>query len=184
LDVSSFPSNDKSMTLVHLLESMLHEAEKEYGPRDQSWVVLGIAFEGPVPHLWFPKPGKRIIIKLSESAQNDLVRTYYQLAHECIHLLSPSGSYVVPVIEEGLATVYSERYIARELNFHYETPEPAYANAAALVRELLRTSPDAIAKLRSVEPAFTRLTEKTFVEAGVAAPIPLVKKLLSTFKND
>lgn len=91
------------------------------------------------------------------------------------HLLSPSGSSVVPVIEEGLATVNSESYIARELNYFYQTPEVPYATAAALVRD--------IAKLRSVEPAFTTLTNQTFIEAGVEAPVSLIDKLPSPLSN-
>lgn len=171
------------MTLARRLEDMLFKAEKEYGQRDQSWTLLGIEFRGAIPCIWFPKPGNGIIVRLSECALNDTVKACYQLAHECIHLLSPSGSSVVPVIEEGLATVNSESYIARELNYFYQTPEVPYATAAALVRELLSIAPDAIAKLRTVEPAFTKLTNQTFIEAGVEAPVPLIDKLLSPFSN-
>ncbi len=183
MEVSHFRSKGNSLTLARRLGDMLYKAEEEYGQRDQSWTVLGVEFEGVTPCLWFTKPGKGIVIRLSESALNNTVTACYQLAHECIHLLSPCGSPVVPVIEEGLATVYSERYIAHALSYSYNTPEVPYANAAALVRELLSIAPDAIAKLRSVEPAFTKMTEQTFIEAGVEAPTPLIEQLLSPFRN-
>lgn len=183
MEVSHFCRTGNSLTLARRLGDMLYKAEEEFGQRDQSWTVLGIEFEGSTPCLWFPKPGKGIVIKLGESALDNTVTACYQLAHECIHLLSPCGSSVVPVIEEGLATVYSESYIAHALSYQYNTPEVPYANAAALVRELLSIAPGAIAKLRSVEPAFTKLTEQTFVEAGVEAPTSLIAKLLSPFRN-
>ena len=55
-------------------------------------------------------------------------------------------------------------------------------DAAARVRELLQLEPDAIRKLRAVEPDFYRMTEHTFADAGLdQIPQPLVAELLRTF---
>lgn len=170
-----------SWTLATRLGDMLYKAEEKYGQRDQSWTVLGVEFGIGNPRIWFPTQGKGIVIKLGTSALDNTITACYQLAHECIHLLSPCGSSAVPALEEGLATVFSEIYIADELGFHYVTDDVPYANAAALVRELLSIAPDAIIRLRGIEPSFTKFTTQTFVEAGLEVPSSLVEKLLAPF---
>ena len=71
----------------------------------------------------------------------------------------------------------------------YPSPQDAirtrsqnYIDAAARVRELLQLEPDAIRKLRAVEPDFFRMTEHTFADAGLdQIPQPLMAELLRTF---
>ncbi|QGT83537.1 hypothetical protein [Pseudomonas coronafaciens] len=172
-----------SLTLATRLGDMLCKAEEKYGQRDQSWTVLGVEFGSNGPYIWFPQ-GKGIVIQLGLTALNDTLNASYQLAHECIHLLSPCGSSVVPVIEEGLATVFSAIYIAEEFDVIYNTDDAPYAEAATLVRELLSTYPDAISRLRAVEPAFTKITTQTFVQAGLEVSSSLMGKLLASFKRN
>ncbi|VVM48107.1 hypothetical protein PS662_00643 [Pseudomonas fluorescens] len=170
-----------SWTLATRLGDMIYKAEQMYGQRDQSWTVLGVEFGGDIPRIWFPQPGKSIVIKLATNALDDSIIACYQLAHECIHLLAPCGSALVPVIEEGLATVFSEDYVAHVLNGHVVTDEAPYINAAALVRELLTIRPNAILRLREIEPAFTKMTPETFRQAGIEDQDSLIEKLLAPF---
>ena len=73
-------------------------------------------FHDDVPQIWFPgsrenPPRGHVAISLNEDVFFDRQRTVYQLAHECVHLLAPVIGGGAPVIEEGLATVFSEDMI-------------------------------------------------------------------------
>ena len=177
------PQGDNTWTLATRLANMLYKAEQLYGPRDLSWTVVGVEFGTDIPSIWFPQPGKNVAIRLTTSALNSKETAYYELAHECIHLLSPAGRVVVPVIEEGLATVFSEDYYEEVFQQKATTRMPSYAKAAALVRDLLSIAPDAILRIRSVQPAFTLITEKTFLDAGLSVPRALIDELLLPFQR-
>ncbi|NVZ16692.1 MULTISPECIES: hypothetical protein [Pseudomonas] len=177
------PQGDNTWTLATRLANMLYKAEQLYGPRDLSWTVVGVEFGTDIPSIWFPQPGKNVAIRLTTSALDSKETAYYELAHECIHLLSPAGRVVVPVIEEGLATVFSEDYYEEVFQQKATTRMPSYAKAAALVRDLLSIAPDAILRIRSVQPAFTLITEKTFLDAGLSVPRALIDELLLPFQR-
>jgi hypothetical protein len=88
---------------------LLAEAERRFGPRDKSWTILGVDFGGSSPNIWYPSSGdKMVVVKLSDNASLDPNRALFQLSHEVIHLLSPSGGKMAPALEEGPATHFSE----------------------------------------------------------------------------
>jgi hypothetical protein len=64
--------------------------------------------------IWYPGDRKHIVIQLSVNCLTDLPRACYQLAHECIHLLAPTGRQNANNLEEGLATLFSEDYATCE----------------------------------------------------------------------
>ncbi|MBC3950183.1 hypothetical protein [Pseudomonas folii] len=179
---SPLPSNNGyTWTLATRLGDMIAEVEKRYGQRDQSWTVLGIEFSPNGPQIWYPGNRKHVAIQLAPNALQDTVLACYQLAHESVHLLSPAGGRGAPVIEEGLATVFSEDYVQQVFFRKGLTNMSSYSEAATLVRDLLSIAPDAISRLRSIEPAFTKMTNATFIEAELEAPESLVTQLLSQF---
>lgn len=181
-----------SMTPATYASHIILEMEKRYGSRDSSWTYLGVEFSDDVPHVWFPKgdetpPRRHISITLSAEAFYDRQRTVYQLAHECVHLLAPVVCGGAPVIEEGLATAFSEdmiEYWCGNTNKQAYTSTQKYIDAAAHVRELLALEPDAIPRLRAVEPAFNQMTADTFTRAGLNVPPTLVAALLASFPED
>lgn len=181
-----------SMTPATYASRFIQEMEKRYGNRDRSWTYVGFEFRDGVPHIWFPgsydSPSrKHIAISLSAETFSDRQRTVYQLAHECVHLLAPVEGGGAPVIEEGLATAFSEdmiEYWCDNTNKQAYTVDKRYVNAAARVRELLALAPDAIPRLRAVEPAFNQMTADTFTRAGLNVPPALVAALLASFPED
>lgn len=176
------PTDDGyTWTLTTRLGAMIAEVEERYGQRDQSWTVLGVEFSSDGPQIWYPGNRKHIAIQLAPNAIEDTVLACYQLAHESVHLLAPTGRRAAPVIEEGLATVFSEDYVGREFRRTGVTNMTSYVEAAALVRRLLSVAPDAIPRLRSIQPAFTEMNSTTFVEAGLDVPGSLVEQLMSPF---
>ena len=79
-------------TLPSLLGDMLCIAEELFGPRDQSYTILGIEIGSDNPRIWYPGDCKHIIIQLDSSASTDMYQACYQMAHETVHLLSPTGT--------------------------------------------------------------------------------------------
>ena len=179
---TSLQGNDRyAWTLTTRLGDMIAEVEKRYGPRDLSWTVLGIEFTPTGPNLWYPGDRKHIAIQLCSNALQDWGLACYQLAHESVHLLSPTGQKIAPVLEEGLATVFSEDYVWQNFQRAGLTNGSLYVEPAALVRKLLSIAPDAIPRLRAIQPSFTEMNEATFAEAGLDAPQSLITELLAPF---
>ena len=168
-------------TLPSRLGSLLQEAQTRFGPRDLSYTILGIEFGPNNPRIWYPNSRKDIIVQLSQAALNDNILALYQLAHECIHLLSPSGQAIATTLEEGLATVFSEDYVEREFQRTDITDLQSYRDAAQLVRQLIMVKPDAIMQLRSIQPSFSAMTQEHFTTVCPQADAPLVHSLLMPF---
>lgn len=181
---TALPSNDGyTWTLVTRMGQMLAEIEAEYGPRDMSWTPIGIEFGPDTPQLWFPGNCRNIAIQLAMNAVWDNTLACYQLAHECVHLLAPDGRSSAPVLEEGLATVFSEDYVARYFQAISPTILHSYVDAASKVRQLMALYPGAIKALREVEPCFKKMTPATFVNAGLHnVTEALVSELLAPFR--
>jgi hypothetical protein len=180
---SRLPTNDGyTWTLASRLGHMLARCEEQFGPRDNTYAILGIEFgPDPVPHTWFPGSRNHVLIQLAPNAIDDEVLACYQLAHECVHLLAPTGTAGANILEEGLATVFSENYILSEFQRAIPTYEQNYAFAAAMVRHLLSKEPDAIPRLRRVEPCFSKMTPKVFAAAGLQIPSNIIDQLLAPF---
>lgn len=181
-----------SMTPATYASSFIKEMEKRYGSRDRSWTYVGVEFHDSQPQVWFPgsyetPPRQHIAICLSAGTFSDRQRTVYQLAHECVHLLAPVVGGGAPVIEEGLATAFSEDMIEEwcgNTSKQAYTSDQKYVDAAAKVRQLLALTPDAIPRLREIEPAFYRMTADTFAQAGLNVPSALIAALLARFPKD
>ncbi|MGM3216467.1 hypothetical protein ACSQ5K_14745 [Pseudomonas sp. PhalM4] len=177
------PNTVHNWTLVTRLGDMLTRAEQLFGARDHSWTILGIEFGGNSPQIWYAGDAdtKHVVIQLSRSRLNNTSLACYELAHECIHLLSPSGGNVVPTLEEGLATVFAEDYVLERFGFIHDSGMESYRQAAALVRKLLVIEPDAVKRLRAVEPSFTNMSSATFEMAQLHVPEPLRHALIHPF---
>ena len=137
------------MTLPEYASRFLADIEHCFGPRDHSFVLVGIDIDKTPnnrPRLWFPDSGiqpddterrsRHVVIRLGSSALTDPVRARWQLAHECFHLLDPWSRRVdgrpTNWLEEGLAAWYQNTRVP-EAEWH----EGSYTAAEALVRPLL-----------------------------------------------
>ncbi len=125
--------NGYTWTLTSRLGDALRMAESLYGERDRSWTILGVEFSGAgPPQVWYPGSfnGRRdVIVQLTRSAASNEVQALFQLAHEVIHLLAPSGRPdTATVFEEGLASHFSLRYVAAAKGIHLD-PETWFAHA-------------------------------------------------------
>jgi hypothetical protein len=152
-----------TFTLTSQLGKMLCLAESRFGTRDKTYTILGIEFINDVPHCWYPGNCGNIIIQLGRPCMTQPDRACFQLAHETIHLLSPTGGRNANVLEEGLASHFQVWYMAN----HYPCDWPrsgfdwrkfecqSYVRAKSLVEQLLELAPDAIRLLRERQPVLS-----------------------------
>lgn len=144
-------------TLTSRLGWLLQQAEQQFGSRDQSYTLLGIEFGEDGPMVWYPSTGRDVIIQLSDSAAQDPTQAFFQLAHEVVHLLAPSGGQNALVVEEGLAAYFADE-MSRRVGSPWHSVGPDYLQAKALVEKLLSAESLAVKKIRQTEPDFCKWT--------------------------
>ncbi len=167
-------------TLTQRLGDMLREVEERYGARDHAWTLLGIEFGGARPCIWYPHDCGYVSIKLSDSARTDPERAIFQLAHETVHLLSPTGKRNGLVIEEGLATIYA-REICQRLGVNLVDNLIEYIYANRITKEFLNLHPDGIRMLRQHKLSFCDFTTKLILETFPDVPRKLATDLCEPF---
>lgn len=167
-------------TLAAALGEMLSFAEEQFGLRDRNYTLLGIDFSPSGGRTWSPGNFGHIIIHLSMDCLRDRQAAYLQLAHESIHLLSPTGMADANVLEEGIAVHFAEWYMHTTFGEEWWSGQitiPAYANALAQTRQLLALDSEIIKKLRSKQPVISRITAEQILAHCPEAPEELCQAL-------
>lgn len=153
-------------TLTSLLGKMLSLAEERFGSRDLGYTLLGYEFVSGIPQCWYPGNRKYIVIQIEKACLLEPDRACFQLAHEAIHILSPSGGRNANVMEEGLAAHFQVWF----MKYHYPSYWPrsgndwsmfglqSYAEAKGALERLLAIDGEAVKKLRQIEPIISRIS--------------------------
>lgn len=175
-------------TLTTRIGAMLYEAEQLFGERDKSWTILGCQYCRDLisPENWYPGYPKRkdIVFNLSARANVDRDIALFQLSHEVVHALGPQVGRPANVLEEGVATWFSVYYLKKEKRKDVTTwLSKRYRYAYHAVSKLLDKDPDAIKKLRKVQPCFKKMTSDTFFKAGCLLPKDEIDVLLQDFSE-
>ena len=172
-----------SLTLASHLGHMLEMAEQRFGPRDKSYTILGFEFRAGLPQIWFPGDGMNVIVQLDSSTMNDPNLTLFQMAHECVHLLTPVIPADVSVLEEGLATYFSKEYMASHVGGVWFTDDQKYGHAEILARKLLLLNADAIKSLRKIVPVISQATAQDILKICPNLPSHLSEQLVVSFQS-
>lgn len=153
---------------------MLEEAEALLGPKVEPYPFMfaGVNFDCDSPRIEVWGEGKNlnhkyIMIRLSRSGVRDKSYALWELSHECIHLLSPTGYPETTVLEEGMATWYQRRWITQCPSVFpdsMKTPSygvapkySRYIEAGDLVEQILGVDETAIKRIRSIEPRLHKI---------------------------
>ena len=155
-------------TLASRLGEMLHMAEYLFGPRDCSYTLLGIEFACDGPQIWYPENRKHIIIQLNCSAATDVAEAYYQMAHETVHLLAPTGGrHGTTNLEEGIACYFADYYMTAK---KIDRPKWAecrprnYMCALEAVTPLLDEDIYCVRRLREHQCSFRDMTKEDIIK--------------------
>ncbi|MEP9360474.1 hypothetical protein [Sphingomonas sp. KR3-1] len=143
-----------------LVSWMLIEAERRFGPRDPRWFFAGVEFADGVNHVTYPLADRpfHVAIRLTRAAAADPRLAHFELAHEIVHLLSPSANPSASnCLLEGMAGVFQlEMASMAELGVGVG-PGP-YLDAIQAVLALIGIDPGAVRKIRAACPDLAALT--------------------------
>ena len=169
-------------TLTTWLGILLHQVEQIYGPRDLNYTLLGVEFNEQGPMLWYPGNRKHVSIILSAEAAHQPNRALWQLAHETVHLLSPTQSSAALIAEEGLATLFASR-VSTEYSLGFSTDRQDYREAEEAVSKWLSEFPSAISATRNLEPCMALWTAIILKEACPGISDQLAERLCERFQR-
>ena len=172
-------------TLPSILGDMLGMAQRMFGERDHAFTLLGVEYCGDHPRVWCPGNRGDMIVQVSVRCLDEPQRACYQLAHECIHLLGPSGCGGAPVIEEGLATWFAQYYLRVRLgNPNWRSTMYSYTIAQRQVEALLKLDANAIKTLRQEQPTFAKFTSELLLKHYPALGEERAAALVAPFQRD
>ncbi len=160
--------NGKEDSLARKMANMITEIQDLFGPRDERYFFIGWEFDGEHPQLQLPGSGlKLVLIRLSMGASVSWNAAVHELAHECVHLLSPVAG-MTNNLEEGVATWYQTQFYKREFD---ETPAVygPYLGAFEAVEDLFEHSESGasvIKDLRSKSLAFGGISASDILAAA------------------
>lgn len=171
-----------SYTITSKLGHILRTAEEKYGPRDYTYTILGVEFNlDGHPRIWYPENCKNIIIQISLNCINDINRAVFQVAHEAIHCLCPTGTKSANVLEEGLANLFSIEYTLANENGVWSSNSQKYTEASELVKQLLSYDIEIIKKLRLVQPTISSIDKDLIMKTNAKVPEELAENLTRKF---
>lgn len=168
-----------SWTITTKLGHILRTAQDKYGERDMSYTILGVEFTtNGNPQIWYPGNCKDVSIQITLNCLNDLNRAVFQVAHEAIHCLCPTGGQNANVLEEGLANLFSIEY-CRD-NGHgtnWSADVGSYTVATDSVNQLLEFDNDIIKKLRATQPTLSLIDKNLIINTNTNIPERLATEL-------
>lgn len=181
--ISNPIQNGHSWTITCKLGHILRTAEARYGERDKSYTLLGVEFTSlNNPQTWYPGNCKNIAIQITMNCIDDINRAVFQVAHEVIHCLCPTGGQNANILEEGLANLFSIDYCKE--NGHgdnWTSNKQEYTDATELVRQLLKIDNDIIKKLRSAQPTISLIDKELILKTNSNIPNNLANNLTRKF---
>ena len=118
-------------SLDSLRDYLLNNLERKVGDRDKLWVLHStVLFDDVEPHIFYPARGLPFIrVNLTISTERYPQQRFFQMSHEVVHLLNPSGGLNATNLEEGFASFNSvvecsdliPRYVC-DISKKYERP--------------------------------------------------------------
>ena len=150
------------------------EAEVLFGPRDRSYELLAPKITESIIAHPVVYPFRKIRIYLTSLSKTRYLASY-ELAHETVHVLGPTQS-AATVLEEGVATYFSHRYVKGIYGLQLEEPDGPYNDALHAVAPLLAKNELMIKELRVRQPLMSKIDERLLM--GVIDIEPAQAKFL------
>jgi hypothetical protein len=166
-------ANDRSyeQKLMQELLRIFQEAELLFGPRDASYQLsVPRLTECASSRTYILRPLRITRIYLSRDSKTKSWLASLELAHEAVHVLSPTtfGSGLT-ILEEGLAEWFAQRYVSRIHDMTFERGANPKADAVMhAVSALLAKDQFVIRRLRTRQPVISKIDERLLIEvAGI-----------------
>lgn len=160
--------------------------EALFGPSVDEYQIDWVDFcKDDNPCLAYPPCAdhKSVRIQLVGPALENTNFARFQLAHELVHCLSPSGGSNATIIEEGAATWFQVYHNRRYVHENIVVNDPSYVSALNKYNQLLAHCDNPFGKLRAVEPRAYLFNAETFLKAGVFLKKSFRAHLLKPFRG-
>jgi hypothetical protein len=178
-------------SLAWRLGEMLFFAEDLFGERDRSFTFLGFEVVENGPRLQHG-PYNNMIIQLHPKTLEDPTEAYYEMAHECVHMISPIPTQSPSILEEGLAVIFSAKYLREVMGITRTPPAvilfddlPAvtrsYYEASFLAGQLLSFDLYGIKAMREKQPIISKISKDLILEHCPTLPEPVAERLAEPF---
>lgn len=179
------PSGYSDANILEDIKVMSSQIESLYGPGRDDWIVRFVVFaDEEAPCIFYPDGfAKTVGVRLVDRALDNIDYAKFQLAHELVHCLAPSGGVHGNVAEEGMAAFYQTLYSCQYLGNRVVVGDKRYKSALNALLRLLSKHGNVLIKLREIEPNIWKWTSDTFTLAGVKADPELKKSLLTPFAD-
>jgi hypothetical protein len=170
------------ISITSLLGIILKDAEIKYGARDTSYTILGIQFTSDDgPSILYPNHSRSIIIQITNNCIQDMNRAVFQVAHEVIHCLFPSGEQKASYLEEGLATYHSISFTKNNGYGVWFAGHQKYQSAFDAFIKILEIDSDIIRKIRLIQPSISLVAKDQLLEINPNIPEDLAELLTTQF---
>jgi len=112
---------------------------------------------------------------------HDMNKAVFQVAHEAIHCLSPTGRKTANALEEGLANLFAIEYTFSNGNGIWTSGDQKYTDASELVKQLTSIDSEMIKKLRTVQPIISSIDKDLIMRINTNVPEELANNITKTF---
>ena len=163
--------NDFQELFQAMAYSYWEEANKLFGENMNEWQYDGIIYGEFGPMIRYFHNEKKVKIMVLTSVNTDFYRGLFQLSHEIVHLISPTGLERTTNLEEGCVVWFSFLQINKfgggsdYLN-SCKIENTNYGKTFALVSKLLSTQPEAIKLYREHQPLIGKIGLLEFEKVG------------------
>jgi len=180
--------------LTTITSFMVEDIERLLGPRltDQAYEFTGIYFGSSHPQMEYRQDkGKHLTrIRLASGSTKDPADAIWQLAHECVHLITPHMGRTT-ILEEGIACWYQERWVdkipqvfpewikTRRAAGHF----PSYDEAYDLTCKLMSQDQNVMKRLRESQPVISKISVKLLKKEAPWLSQEQVNRLASKFER-
>jgi hypothetical protein len=151
--------------LLSLANTFLKEAEQLFGPIAGGYTLVECWYHDDGPEIFYPEPGS-IAIRLSSLSQGVPDQIIYQLAHEVVHCVSPSGGVHANVLEEGLA-VYFSVITVKKYGLSWKPSMESYKQALRILEPYLLKDPYFIKIVRQQEPYIFKISKNQLLSLHI-----------------
>jgi hypothetical protein len=180
LYVHSSEGSSAAPSLTPIVSHVLETAEAMYGPSDPSYCFYGLTFTCKRGQMIADHHNRRTWIGVPTSYLNNQKALGALLAHECVHVLSPSQRQVSN-LEEGAAVHFSAFYTLQYLGIVFPTTNVPYQAATRATRKLFGLDPTILKRLREHQITISDISAKMILKFCPSCPLVLAEFLTARF---
>lgn len=178
------PFNPKTdlKALADLQNFLIVEIETLLGNRDESKEILPTVFVDGGPYIMNTLDCNGAWIVLSLNSEMYWPCALYELSHEVVHLLNPIKGNTT-VIEEAVATYFSEEMIMKYSGVEFKSNKPSYRRAVDLLLKFKGPIYESINSIREDAGALCSVTPDIILKHQPELDAVTVSKLCETFSR-